>query len=196
MSDIVIFAPSPSIFGFGALKKLSDVFETRGFRRLLIITDPQIAKSGILEQVLDMLKDRMEWDLFDGAPTEPSSVDIDEQKEQFDSDYDAVVGIGGGSPMDFAKAMSIVMTHGGSLGGLPGRRFYPWPGDTGSLHSHNFRYWVAEYPNNGFHHRRRQAGGVIRIHPSCRFNRGPGANHGTSFSGYKKCRIRCAHALV
>lgn len=116
MSDIVIFAPSPSIFGFGALKKLPDALETRGFRRLLIITDPQIAKSGILEQVLDMLKDRMEWDLFDGAPAEPSSVDIDEQKEQFDSDYDAVVGIGGGSPMDFAKAMSIVMTHGGSLG--------------------------------------------------------------------------------
>lgn len=126
MSEIVIFAPSPSIFGFGALKKLPDAFETRGFRRLLIITDPQIAESGILEQVLDMLKDRMEWDLFDGAPAEPRSVDIDEQKEQFGSEYDAVLGIGGGSPMDFAKAMSIVMTHGGSLrdyleeGSVPG----------------------------------------------------------------------------
>jgi alcohol dehydrogenase class IV len=116
MSEIVIFAPSPSIFGFGALKKLPASLEARRFRRLLIITDPQIAESGILEQVLDMLKDRMEWDLFDGAPTEPKSVDIDAQKEQFGSEYDAVLGIGGGSPMDFAKAMSIVMTHGGSLG--------------------------------------------------------------------------------
>jgi len=116
MSEIVIFAPSPSIFGFGALKKLPDSFETRGFKRLLIITDPQIAESGILEQVLDMLKGRMEWDLFDGAPAEPRSVDIDAQKEQFGSEYDAVLGIGGGSPMDFAKGMSIVMTHGGSLG--------------------------------------------------------------------------------
>ena len=116
MSEIVIFAPSPSIFGFGALKKLPASLEARRFRRLLIITDPQIAESGILEQVLDMLKDRMEWDLFDGAPAEPKSVDIDAQKEQFGSEYDAVLGIGGGSPMDFAKAMSIVMTHGGSLG--------------------------------------------------------------------------------
>ncbi|MCJ7685666.1 MAG: iron-containing alcohol dehydrogenase [Desulfobacteraceae bacterium] len=116
MSEIVIFAPSPSIFGFGALKKLPASLEARRFRRLLIITDPQIAESGILEQVLDMLKDRMEWDLFDGAPAEPKSVDIDAQKEQFGAEYDAVLGIGGGSPMDFAKAMSIVMTHGGSLG--------------------------------------------------------------------------------
>jgi alcohol dehydrogenase class IV len=127
MSEIITFSPSPSIFGFGALNKLPETLRSRGFKRLLIITDSQIAESGILERVLDILKDTIEWELFNGVPAEPWSRDIDEQKEHFGSDYDALLGLGGGSPMDFAKAMSIIMTHGGSLGDYLGESSVPGP---------------------------------------------------------------------
>ena len=83
MSEIITFSPAPSVFGVGALNKLPDILKSRGFKRLLIITDLQIAKSGILERVLDLLKDIIEWELFDGAPAEPRSEDIDKQKERF-----------------------------------------------------------------------------------------------------------------
>ncbi len=116
MSEIVTFSPSPSIFGFGALNKLPEALRSRGFKRLLIMTDSQIAESGILERVLDMLKEPFEWELYKNVPAEPRSSDMDEQKERFGIDYDALLGLGGGSPMDFAKGMSIIMTHGGSLG--------------------------------------------------------------------------------
>lgn len=116
MSEIITFSPSASLFGFGALKKLPDELESRGFKRVLIITDPQIARVGILQKVLDLLKGSFDVEVFDGAPTEPHSSDVDKQKQRFGSDFDALLGLGGGSSMDFAKALTIIMTYGGSLG--------------------------------------------------------------------------------
>ena len=48
MAEVITFSPSPSIFGLGALKKLPEALQSRGYQRLLIFTDPQIVQSGIL----------------------------------------------------------------------------------------------------------------------------------------------------
>ena len=127
MSETITFSPAPSVLGFGALNKLPEILGSRGVKHLLIITDSQIADSGILEQVLDMLKGTIGWELFSGVPAEFRSSDIDAQKEHFGSDFDALLGLGGGSSMDFAKAMSIIMTHGGSLGDYLGEGSVPQP---------------------------------------------------------------------
>ena len=127
MSEIITFSPSPSLLGFGALAKLPEQLESRGFKRILIITDPQIAASGILQRVLDLLEGSFDIELFDGAPTEPHSKDVDRQKESFGADFHALLGLGGGSAMDFAKALSIVMTHGGSLGDYLAEGTVPGP---------------------------------------------------------------------
>jgi len=127
MSETITFSPAPSVLGFGALNKLPEILGSRGVKHLLIITDSQIADSGILEQVLDMLKGTIGWELFSGVPAEFRSSDIDAQKEHFGSDYDALLGLGGGSSMDFAKAMAIIMTHGGSLGDYLGEGSVPDP---------------------------------------------------------------------
>ena len=83
MSQIITFSPAASVFGFGALEKLPNELESRNFKRLLIITDPQIAASGILQRTLDLLKRPFDVEVFDGAPTEPHSSDVDKQKERF-----------------------------------------------------------------------------------------------------------------
>ena len=95
MSEIISFSPSPSLFGFGALNKLSETLENRGYRRVLIFTDSQIVESGILQRVLDLLKERIEFDVFDRVPPEPHSSDMDRQKESFESDFHALLAIGG-----------------------------------------------------------------------------------------------------
>jgi alcohol dehydrogenase len=115
------------LLGFGALNRLPEQLEARGFRRILVITDPQIAASGILQRVLDLLKGPFDVELFDAAPTEPRSTDIDEQRERFGTDFDALLGLGGGSAMDFAKALTIIMTHEGSLGDYVGEGTVPGP---------------------------------------------------------------------
>jgi len=127
MSEIVAFAPAPSLFGFGALVKLPEELKSRGFRRLLVITDRQIASSGIMERVLDLLKGQFEVDVFEDAPNEPLSTDIDKLHKGFRSDADAFLGLGGGSTMDVAKALSIVMTHGGVLSDYEGEGTVPGP---------------------------------------------------------------------
>jgi alcohol dehydrogenase class IV len=127
MSKIITISPSPSLFGFGALEKLPEALGSRGFKRVLIFTDSQIAESGILRRVLDLLKASIKFEIFDGVPAEPRSSDMDKKKESFGTDFDALIGLGGGSSMDFAKAMSILMTHGGSLENYLGEGHVPGP---------------------------------------------------------------------
>lgn len=127
MSEIITFSPSPSLFGFGALNKLPETLETRNFKRLLIFTDPQIAESDILRRVLDLLKGKIQCEVFDEVPPEPQCSDMDRQKGSLGTDFDALLGLGGGSAMDFAKAMSVIMTHGGSMGDYLGEGSVPGP---------------------------------------------------------------------
>ena len=116
MSEIITFSPAASLFGFGALKRLPDTLKLRGFKRVLVITDPGVTRAGILQKTLDLLNGSFSVEVFDEAPAEPHSSDVDQQKQHFGSGFDALLGLGGGSAMDFAKAMAIIMTHGGSLG--------------------------------------------------------------------------------
>ena len=127
MSDIITFSPALSLFGFGALEKLPGVLKSKGFRRILIITDPQVGASGILQRILDLLKESFDVERFDGAPSEPHSIDVDRQKDRFGPDFDVLLGVGGGSAMDFAKALSIIMTHGGLFGDYDGEGTVPGP---------------------------------------------------------------------
>jgi alcohol dehydrogenase class IV len=127
LSDIITFSPSPSIFGFGALVKLPGLLRSRDFERILIITDPQVGASSILQRILSLMKGSFDVELFDGAPSEPRSIDVDKHKGRFGSDFDALLGVGGGSVMDFAKALSITMTHGGLLEDYVGEGTVPGP---------------------------------------------------------------------
>ena len=83
MSELIRIALSPSLFGFGALSKLPNELRARDFRRILIITDPQISANGILDQVLTLLKGSFEIERFEETPAEPHSTDVDRQKENF-----------------------------------------------------------------------------------------------------------------
>jgi len=127
MSEIITFSPAASVFGFGALKRLPDTLKRRGFKRVLMITDPEVARVGILQKTLDLLKGSFNVEVFDEVPAEPHSSDVDQQKHHGGSDFDALLALGGGSVMDFAKAMAIITTHGGSLGDYLGEGSVPGP---------------------------------------------------------------------
>ena len=127
MSDIIRFSPSASLFGFGALVELPGLLKSRGFRRIFVITDPQVGASNILRRVLDLLKGPFDVELFNGAPSEPHSAEVDQQRGHFESGFDALLAVGGGSAMDFAKALSIIVTHGGLLEDYVGEGTVPGP---------------------------------------------------------------------
>jgi alcohol dehydrogenase class IV len=127
MGKWIHIAPAPSVFGFGALQSLPGELRRRNFRKLLVVTDPQIAGGGILDRALKLLKTGFEMELFRDAPAEPHSKEIDAQKDRFGAGFDALLAVGGGSAMDFAKALTILMTHGGSLADYVGEGLVPGP---------------------------------------------------------------------
>ncbi len=63
-------------------------------------------------------------------------------------------GLGGGSAMDFAKALAIIMTHGGSLGDYVGEGLVPSSVIPRGLCPYNFRDRITKHTDNRFHNRR------------------------------------------
>ncbi len=104
---------SPRIIRIGgAAKETAEVLEQLGLSRPLIITDAKVANLHLstLTDVLDGAG--MVWGLFDQVVEDPTDVCVDAGLAALQSgDYDCVVGFGGGSPMETAKAVSFMSVN-------------------------------------------------------------------------------------
>jgi alcohol dehydrogenase class IV len=109
-------APGQLLFGRHATRQLSEVAGRAGVRRLLLITDPVLARTGMLDVVQTPLKDaRVAVEVFTGGEPEPSlrAAELAIAAGR-DCRPDAVLGLGGGSNMDLAKITAATLSHGGS----------------------------------------------------------------------------------
>lgn len=109
---------SPRIIriGGGVATEAADVLEQLGLARPLIVTDPKVAQLHLstLTDVLD--KADLVWGLFDQVVEDPTDVCVDAGLTAFQSgNYDCVIGFGGGSPMDTAKAVSFMAKNSGHV---------------------------------------------------------------------------------
>lgn len=105
------------VFGRGCVQHLEAVCQRQKLKRVLLITDKNIIRAGLLERVLKTVPDAASLiHVFDGGEAEPSlhvlanAVAMGEQVKP-----DAIVGLGGGSNIDVAKATALLLTHGGKL---------------------------------------------------------------------------------
>ena len=112
-----ILIPGMMRIGAGASLCLPDVLTQLGLKRPLIITGPVVIKYGYLERVTDTLKDAgLDFGVFSEVPADPTSATVEAALQALGrAEYDCVVGLGGGSPMDTAKALSMVGVFGGSV---------------------------------------------------------------------------------
>lgn len=109
---------SPRIIrvGGGVASETGEVLHQLGLSRPLIVTDPTVAQLhlGQLTDVLD--KHNLPWGIFDQVVEDPTDVCVDAALSAFRSgDYDCVIGFGGGSPMDTAKAVSFMAVNPGHV---------------------------------------------------------------------------------
>lgn len=108
-----IETPTRLVHGPGAVAALPEVVEELGMRRPLLVTDEGVVAAGIAARVIDLLPDPV---VFTEVVPNPDIDLADAAADLYAAEgCDGIVALGGGSPMDVAKAAGVVAVHGGSI---------------------------------------------------------------------------------
>ena len=102
-------------FDFGAIASLGSEIARLGLKRPLLVTDTGVADAGILQRALDAARPSAPA-VYDGTTENPTEQSLLHCIEIWnDKGCDGVIALGGGSPIDLAKAVALLASHGGSL---------------------------------------------------------------------------------
>ncbi len=118
MSGIAnVYLPRVFKVGGGASAQLGEVLNALGLKKPLIVTDAFLMKSGMLKPIEEALaKAGLAVRVFSDTVPDPTIASVKAGLDFLKAgDHDCVVGIGGGSPMDTAKAMAVLAVHGGEI---------------------------------------------------------------------------------
>jgi alcohol dehydrogenase class IV len=113
----LITIPRLIAVGGGALTDLPSLMARLGLSRPLIVTDPYIAGSDMLDRATGLLdKAHIAWAVFKDTVSDPTTEVIETGVRILrDGDFDSLVAIGGGSSIDTAKGMSVLFANGGHM---------------------------------------------------------------------------------
>lgn len=108
----------PVLFGDGAVEKLGEKIKGLGASKVLCVYDQGVKLAGISDKVLTVLKDEgVETVVYDKVQADPADVIVDEAAQTARLEQtEAVVGIGGGSSLDVAKAVAVLLKNPGEIG--------------------------------------------------------------------------------
>lgn len=119
MTETVFTYAAPALkFGRGASAEIGYDVRGWGARRVLLVTDPGVAAVGHADTVAQALRAHdLEVVVYDGARVEPTDVSLEEAVAfaRSEGPFDAVVAVGGGSAIDTAKAVALLVTNPGEL---------------------------------------------------------------------------------
>jgi alcohol dehydrogenase class IV len=103
------------VFGRGAVGQLGGLLSRKKLGRVFVVTDERLDEAGLTNQVEMSLREaRLNFQLFSGGEPEPAietSTHAAQAARQFGPD--CILGLGGGSNMDLAKIVAVLIAHGG-----------------------------------------------------------------------------------
>jgi alcohol dehydrogenase class IV len=104
-------------FGPGALAEIGGIAQAAGLHKVLIVTDPGLMRTGIPDRVAAVLTQAgVDSATFDAVEANPSIETVERALEVYrDQGCDGLVAVGGGSPMDAAKAVGVLASNPGKL---------------------------------------------------------------------------------
>jgi len=116
LKDFEFFFPTRIIFGVNSRQKIKGQLEKLGVKRAFVVSDKTLVKIGTVDKVLDVIKtcSGLEYQVYDEVVENPLDYIVDngyEQAARFNADI--VVGIGGGSTLDTATGIAMLLTNGG-----------------------------------------------------------------------------------
>jgi len=112
--------PTKITFGSGAVHQLPAVLAEHGARKPLIVTDPGLRASGVVDTVTGVLREAgIAHEVFDRVHGNPIEEDVTESAALYrSSGCDAAIGLGGGSALDVSKAVVVMARYHGPLADL------------------------------------------------------------------------------
>jgi len=102
-----------SYFGKGAIENVPTEFKARGFKKAAVITDKDLVKFEVATKVTKLLDEAgVDYALYDGIVPNPTIQNVkDGLAFVKEAQADCIIAIGGGSPIDTAKAIAIIATN-------------------------------------------------------------------------------------
>ena len=102
-----------SYFGAGSRAVLADEIRKRGLKKVFVVTDKDLVRFGVVAKVTDMLDvEKIEYNIFSDIKQNPTAIQVKEGVKAFiQSGFDVIVAIGGGSSIDTAKAIGIIVAN-------------------------------------------------------------------------------------
>ena len=102
-----------SYHGAGAITAIPAEIKNRGFKKVFVATDPDLVRFGISKKVTDLLdKENIAYSVFSDIKPNPTIENVQNGVAAFKAaEADSIVAIGGGSSMDTAKAIGIIIAN-------------------------------------------------------------------------------------
>ncbi len=102
-----------SYHGKGAIKEIATEIKARGFAKAFVCSDPDLLKFGVTKKVTDVLEDAaIPYEIYSGIKPNPTIENVQTGVNAFKaSGADCIVAVGGGSSIDTAKAIGIIITN-------------------------------------------------------------------------------------
>ena len=111
------FSMSRVKFGLGVASEIGYDLKRLGIENCLVITDAIMTKIGIVDKIVQPIEEQsIQVTVWDKVEPEPSLQSMQDCIDSFkDSNFDGFVALGGGSCIDSAKVIALVLTHGGTI---------------------------------------------------------------------------------
>lgn len=116
------FVTPEIIFGKNSIKQAADACLRLGAKKALIVSDAGVASAGWLETLMSICREsNLHFATFIDVSVNPRDHDVVAGCQHYlDHECDAIIGLGGGSALDAAKAIAILSVNGGEIGDYEG----------------------------------------------------------------------------
>lgn len=99
-------------FGNGDIEKICKVLSLYGIKKPLICSDPGLSSIGMIDKIKNLISDDFSSSFYLDTPANPTEQSVKDALKLYKNDgCDGVVGFGGGSSIDLAKAVSLMANH-------------------------------------------------------------------------------------
>ena len=127
MNNYSFSIPQNIVFGIGSLLQLPSLLEKINSKKVLIISGKNLTKLGVVKKVGDIINAAgISYEIFNDVEANPSVETVNAATNAYkESSATSIVALGGGSPMDVAKAVGVLAKYGGEITQYEGAHLVP-----------------------------------------------------------------------